>query len=495
MAFRRRMSRSAQDWSIDDLLVRGGEDRIVLDPATGLNRYGCGARPDPRAAAFGSATCSTISDGARADLAALADRLRARGPAAEICSVEASRIRDELGALCGLPAGGEVILAASGTDLHLIVADLVRGGSRQPVTSVLPDPAETGRGVPSALSGRRFGSSTPFGGPCRQGETPAAMIEGRVATVPVREADGGMRPPEAVDRDFEAACARAITTGGKVLLTLVDVSKTGIVAPSLGCAIHLKARFGQALDVLVDACQFRLSPQSLAAYLDAGFLVAVTGSKFVTGPPFSGALLVPPTMGEWLRGQPVSLGLGDYSCRQDWPQDWSARAVLPALPNPGLLFRWEAALHELRAFRALPGERVAGFLRDFAGAVERRLDAEPGLERLPTPALCRRDAEAWDAVPTIFPFLLSGARLVEDVFRELKAGVAGRAIHLGQPVAVGVRDGRPLAALRVCASARLVVEALGPAGRGEAVIQRACDAISATAACAGSPGPGLRPSS
>jgi hypothetical protein len=46
----------------------------------------------------------------------------------------------------------------------------------------------------------------------------------------------------------------------------------------------MKTRFGDPPDVVVDAWQFRISPQTLAEYLACGLLVAVTGSKFVGGP-------------------------------------------------------------------------------------------------------------------------------------------------------------------------------------------------------------------
>jgi hypothetical protein len=53
-------------------LVEGGDDRLTLDPETGLNRYGCGVAPDDSLMAFGSSTASTIS---RAGAAAAEDRL------------------------------------------------------------------------------------------------------------------------------------------------------------------------------------------------------------------------------------------------------------------------------------------------------------------------------------------------------------------------------------------------------------------------------------
>ena len=70
-------------------------------------------------------------------------------------------------------------------------------------------------------------------------------------------------------------------------------SKTGLLAPSLEAAAELRQRHRGRLDVLVDACQMRLSPERIRACLAAGWMVLVTGSKFFGGPPFAGALLVP----------------------------------------------------------------------------------------------------------------------------------------------------------------------------------------------------------
>jgi hypothetical protein len=85
----------------------------------------------------------------------------------------------------------------------------------------------------------------------------------------------------------------ALAQGRRVLLVLADVSKTGLIAPSLACVTALQRRWPDALDILVDACQFRLAPATLRAYLIHNFMIALTGSKFLTGPTFSGALLIP----------------------------------------------------------------------------------------------------------------------------------------------------------------------------------------------------------
>ena len=116
---------NGRDEIIRHLLVQGGDERITLDPATGRNRYGCGPAPDD-ALAFGSSTASTISASAFASLAPCAERLLDYPSPSRAYAVEAEMVRRRLARLCGLPVqtAANIVLAPSGTDLHLIVADL-----------------------------------------------------------------------------------------------------------------------------------------------------------------------------------------------------------------------------------------------------------------------------------------------------------------------------------------------------------------------------------
>ncbi len=473
---------------IADALASGGDERITLDPETGRNRYGCGAQPCEGLAAFGSSTASVISRSAyeavRHAMVRLADHPSPREGYAE----SAERVRQHLARLCGLPreAAADIILAASGTDLHLIAAVLARGEGAAALVTLLPDAAETGRGVPNAVLGRCFAEHTPHGPRGRPGQPLAGMVPGEIVAIPVRETDGTPRSPDAVDADFERAAELALARSPHLLLGLVDVSKTGLVAPSLACAIRLKARFGAAVTVLVDACQFRISNQTLRAYVAHGFLVAVTGSKFLGGPAFSGAMFVPAALATRLRAITPPPALGDYSGGKDWPAADAACDALPDQPNTGLLLLWEAALCELEAFRALPEDEVTAFLTIFASRVEVELDGLAGLERLATPARTRRPG-GWDAVPTIFPFLplRRGAPLDPDLTRTLYGRLLAQGIQLGQPVSIGLRGGRPLTALRLSLSARLIVEALATPGGRSRVTARALRALAAAEATAG----------
>ena len=462
-------------------MSEGGDARIALD-ADGVNAYGCRSLPDPELVALGSSTASVVSGPGFAAASALHARLL-REPRCHASEIE--RMRRRIAAFSGaLAVGGtEVVLAASGTDILLIARQLAEGPRGAPVIAVMVEAAETGSGAPTALAGRHFAADTCSGDPVDKGTPAIAGATHPPACVPVRRADGTLRAFDEVDAEFTYRVDEVVRAGGRCLLVLTDVSKTGIIAPSPACARRLAKRHGQALEVLVDACQFRLSPESIAAYLQDDFMVAVTGSKFVTGPTFCGALLLPPAIARRVRGISL-LSLLPYSTRAHWPATWEAAHELPDVMNTGLLLRWEAALTELEAFAALPTGFVEAFLVRWGAAVAARIAADPGLEALPVAGLQgHRPIAAWDGRQTIFPFLVidrpgsaSRRHLGRDETSRLHRRLQGlglpasaecsrlgqgesKRFQLGQAVVCGERDGVPVSALRVCASARGIVDA------------------------------------
>lgn len=470
------------------LLADGGDARLALDPQRGTNKYGCPPRPDPSLAAFGSSTASVISEPAFAAAERLRQCLRhfaAVEPAPVTYAREIQRLRRDLLRLCGLAdLGVEVVVAASGTDLHLIAAQLAHAG-REGLCAIAVEATETGSGVPAALAGRHFSTSTALGRSVIDGVAVAGAAAVDVVPVAGRAPDGTLRSADDVADEVARRAAAAVAGGRRVLLTLTDVSKTGMLSPRLECALDLQRRFGDAVDVLVDGCQFRLAPATLRAYLACGFMVALTGSKFLTGPAFSGALLVPASLAQRLQDRALPAGVAAYSARGDWPQGWAAADGLPDLANYGLLLRWQAALTELEPFAALSDADVSEFVAAFGSAVAARFAADPHFDAVPTPGLDRRalsSAASWDRLPTIFPFVLRRGRATlsrtdtEKVYKTLAA------LHcqVGQPVACGSRDGNAVSALRLCLSARLIVEAVA-GGRAEAVIGRGLSILDAAA--------------
>lgn len=425
----------------EKLLVSGGDARIVPDPVSGLNKYGCRSVPDPDLLAFGSSTASTISE---AGFVA-ADRLRARllktsatGPIEAICAREMQR-SELLSEISDLPVN--LLFAASGTDAHVLASRCAAFG--HPLRVVMVEEDETGSGVKAGLS----------------------ALSCEISLVPLRTSDGAPRPTSLIDADVASRVRDALNHGQRVLLIMVDQSKTGLIAPSAACVADLHRRY--PVEVLVDACQFRVTPATLRAYLQQGFMVALTGSKFWTGPSFSAALLLPEKF------EPAA----------------------SSEVNLGLLLRWEAALVEWRRFCALPQEAVVHCLALFARAVRHRLMHDPCFEPLDVPPLDRSplvEDSGWDRIQTIFPFLLycddlSGNKCPLDrdqtmrVYRQLQSGDSGGVrCQLGQPVACGVRGGVPVSALRLCVSARQISDAAEKGGVTE-LIHDAMAALDETA--------------
>lgn len=494
------------------LLTEGGDARITLDAASGLNKYGCAPVPDSGMIALGSSTASIISPEGFAAAESLRNRLYLASSGElphAVYAAEMNRVRQELKQLCGVSerSGVDLVFAASGTDIHLIAAQVFCSAEKQLPLVIMVEANETGSGVGAALAGRHFSSHSALGESVVAGSDIARAAPAEVVSVALRDANGNTRSDAAIDADFETLASKAASEGRRVLLILIDGSKTGTIAPTASCALKLQRQFAGRIDVMVDACQFRIAPDTVRAYLQRDFMVALTGSKFVTGPTFSGALLIPPLCARRMRRHPIPNALRPYSSRADWPQDWDSANELNHAPNFGMLVRWEAALAELRAFRALPDAQVSAFLTAFGQAVQEKLQNTPLFEPLPLPSLDRNPligASSWDHIPTIHPFLLfrpNAAKgrsaldrdqtlrvyqmLQADLstrkefgFDKFNAKLAGLRCQLGQPVACGHRDGVPVSALRVCASMRMVVQATANGGRDSGlVIENAITAL------------------
>jgi hypothetical protein len=317
-----------------------------------------------------------------------------------------------------------------------------------------------------------------------KGETVAGFRDDTsLVTIAVRQPGGDVRSAAAVDADCAAAVADAIAAGRRPVLHILNVSKTGLRAPSIGCAVALASRYGMAMDVVVDACQTRLTAGSVRDYIGRGWIVQVTGSKFFTGPPFSGALLAPAAVAARLAARPLPAGLELYSARPEWPRAQRGLDALPPDGNHGLITRWQAALAEMQAFADVPSARRRAVLHRFVGHVDRCISETHGLvavNRQP-PGEIPVD---WDATETIRSFAIRRAAValraqtppapkdgyidlgmarkiylwlnaLEDVADAANQPVLRRRCHVGQPVAVAI-DGQPAAALRVSAGARLV---------------------------------------
>jgi hypothetical protein len=463
---------------LDRLLAAGGDSRLTVSAATGLNEYGCQPTPCPDTLSFSSSTATSISKRAYERAETARDALMRSAIEVGVETAFDARIqamRDELRAHLGLaPDLADVVFSPSGTDSQLQALFLARALLGPELVTVVVAADQTGSGTVNTARGCHFSVATANGGRVQKGE-PIAGLAGALTSLalPLFDETGATRSPAAADSMVFDAVGRVVAGGGKVLLQVMDSSKFGWRAPSDACLEAITTRWPNDVQVAVDACQMRLGRARLRKYLERGYMVIVTGSKFFTGPPFSGAVLVPDVFAAHLNAtSAIPPGLLEYVNCSDWPQNWPLlRTRFPVRTNFGQWLRWEAAIEEIGAYYRVPDSFRKMALTKFGRAVEGLIAASPSLELLPWQDRPFDDADEELAQRTIFSFVIrhgGGLRSLSEC-RTLYRSLAGHAMSgdlkpatqaclIGQPVALG-HDPSPPAALRISASARLVSDA------------------------------------
>lgn len=414
-------------------LSSGDDPRLRLNGER--NAYGCTPYPDPNLLDLGACTASVVS---AAQFAQAGEIVSAHSPDHWTLAQQQRDwqiLRKRCLAALQLPDDTHLQFAASGTDLH---HDFLARMTGQAVGVVSVSEAETGRGVPAILAQAQ-----------------------RYQTVALRHTDGRPRPSNAVDADFLQAVQATLAAGLHCVLIAVDVSKSGLLAPSLDCLQTVRRL--QAVTVLVDACQFRLSKQGVAHYLAEGDWLALTGSKFMAGPSFSGMLL---------RRSPLP-NLMLTSVEQ---------GISPLFPENqfGLFLRVSLAVSEMERFFRLRDAMVAMALSAFTEVVEQSFARCQTLRYWPNPPLRRPQqlGACWDQLPSVFLFQI--CRLGQPVSMAEHQQWRDRALRgqisavspmlLGQAMCLG--DGDPMgpSALRLSASARWVNDWIAASQNGDAAL-------------------------
>jgi len=382
---------------LPDLLARllcvGGDERIVLDAVTQMNKY-C-TQPRPTGGVHrGSCTSSVPTKEAfhrgqdvlrrlilecRAMLSARGNLLYASPK--DLFQWLLHDVRERLRTVFHLSMADCISLFPSGTDAELLPAlmaigrCLTRGHGPFHVLSVVTAAGEVGSGTVNAASGKHFSTLLPSGQKSAQVgssaqvfDVPSAMIT--VQEVLVRDSAGNGRTPFELDREVEDIVQSAlesvdgateVTEIGCVVVHMVIGSKTGQCIPSRPCFERLAARYGERVLLVVDACQARMGEWTVREHLDMGHIVLTTGSKFFGGPPFAGVCLTPWSLTQELEQilsqdhvrKILSQGhLDEYLIASLLSSDMpNLRALLPENPlNYGLLIRWTLALHEMEAY-------------------------------------------------------------------------------------------------------------------------------------------------
>jgi hypothetical protein len=493
---------------VEHLFVQGGDNRLALNPQTLLNGYGCRPYPRPEAITFSSSTASSISAYAyhvaeQCRQGLLAEALRdGLTPAVEKL---AERIRrDIIKQICGGREMADVVLCSSGTDCFLIAQGLVHLTSDLPLVTLIVGANESGTGVPLAAQERHFAAQAALGENVTKGEpVHGDAPEGVTIEIPLRDEQGRALGAAAVDANVRRMAEEHVAAGAQVLIHAMNHSKLGASGPSVALLLELKERLGDKVQIVIDACQMRVDLDEVRDYLLRDFPVIITGSKFFTGPPLSGAVLVSrQTVARIVDSKRrFPAGFNAYCARFDFPTTLRGILVNPSSDfNLGGYMRWVAALAEIkRYFRVPPNWRKQG-LDQFGEEIKRLFLSHEAIQLQDTAASGDRPSDAdreFAGRQMIFPFFLVRRRadgievcdaaeartiyelLNQDCSAQFAAANArdyrllAQRCHIGQPVKAVHPSGVSTAVVRLSMGARIISESWSEAaGRIEADLIR-----------------------
>ena len=453
--------------AIDEFLVSGGDGRLALTGSC-ENAYGCTPFPAAGLIDFASSTASSISPDAYARARAAREELLTAslklGPerACE-AAMTAARIA-LLNQLDLKDTGTEVVFSASGTDAQLQTLYLVKLLHSGSLATVIVGADQTGSGTAHTARGCHFSQTTSTGAAVEKGAGVTGLEGIEAFEVGFRDAKDEFRTAAQMDEAVRKALEQALATHDHVLLQAMEASKFGWKAPTDALLDDIARRYPGRVQIVADACQLRTSRARLKSLLSKGMLVLVTGSKFFTGPAFSGALLVPGRQAAML-AHTSAPALSGYATRFDWPEQWTGlRNRFSHRFNFGQWLRWEAALEEMRLYYAVPRDFRDHMVQVFREEMQILTGASRHLAFLDS----GEDFAA--ATPTIFPLRLLKdgdslpAQACAEIYRAMRRdhSALGASMtesdllrlpcQIGQPVALA--EGK--AALRFSLSARIV---------------------------------------
>lgn len=356
--------------SADELMAMGGDSRILLSERSGLNRYGCSPFPQ-YTISYSSCTSNNVSVSAYGYVESYLHKIRTIYSERKETSFlvdEFESIRKELRKFYSLKDDVDIILGSSGTDLELIVLSMALHYNNS-VHNIIVGANEVGSGISNAAKGHFFSELTPLGEQCESGTTIQGFEKAniKIIEIDVRNENGVIIPEEELKEKLITEIRCAISQNSRALLHAVHRTKTGLLAPSYSIVREITQLFGDQIDIVTDACQGRLSADLLNSYLSLGTSVLVTGSKFLSGPPFSGALLVPSNLSA--RRSMVGCtteGLTSFFSRAEFPKKWREQnGQLKDIYNIGLLLRWKAACYEMSKISKIQEEQVDYIIHSF----------------------------------------------------------------------------------------------------------------------------------
>ena len=463
-----------------------GDVRLNIDEQVLLNKYGCRPFPRPEAFTFASSTATSISNYAYSE----AEKARIKLIEKSIknglkkgSTQFAEKLKSRLSNVFDLSKDGQIIFSPSGTDSALQIGALAQVITQKEITHIVIASDETGSGVSEALSGAHFANNTALDINVTKSERIEGFRKVNVVDIPLRNELGELKDSEVLDQEALDAVNIAFAEDHYIVLHVIDQSKLGYQAPSTGLIEKVKGFDKIDLQVVIDASQLRIDAEDINDYIKQGNILTITGSKYYTGPPFSGALILPKKITKALKSseEKLPIGLVEYFHKSDWPKSWSCASTLAKGYNYGSYMRWNAALSEMKRYYETPLTLRNLGIEKFCNYVEESIQDAPFLEQLFISDFKTTSAQSENEIKlrnirSIFPFfvLKEGKALTHEVITKLYRllnkdisysfkdaplevnRIAAQKCHIGQPVKVKYSVNEPSAVVRISLGARII---------------------------------------
>lgn len=469
------------------LLMSGGDLRLNIDEIELLNKYGCRPFPRPDAFTFASSTASSVSNFAfdKTDkVRSILIRNSLKNGFKETTIAFSELLKSNLRKIFKLNEECEIIFSPSGTDSALQIAAITQIISDKEITHILVASDETGSGVAAALKGCHFENTTALNHPIKKGDQIEGFRAVDVIKIPFRDENGDVKSAQQLDDEVFDAVSKTKELGRHVVLHTMDQSKLGYQAPTDEFIKKLNALKDLSMQIIVDGSQLRLDPKDIQHYLNKGYIVTITGSKFFTGPPYCGALILPKTVSKLINSSKNILpkGLTQYYNHSDWPTSWVCANELSDGYNYGSYMRWNAAVVEMDRYYKTPilyrnmgiemfcgfvddSIKEAAFLQPIYGdetKTKRYSSKEFGIRNIRTifPFFIFKDNEVLsvEKVKKLYSLLNSD---LSDAFQDSSLEIirlAAQKCHIGQAVNVKYSNEIESAILRISLGSRVISE-------------------------------------
>ncbi|AUP79519.1 hypothetical protein [Flavivirga eckloniae] len=469
------------------LLMSGGDLRLNIDEFELLNKYGCRPFPRPEAFTFASSTATSVSNFAfdKTDKArSLLIQNSLKKGFNETTTEFSVSLKNSLRKILNINDECQIIFSPSGTDSALQIAAITQIVSDKEITHVLVASDETGSGVPAALKGCHFENTTALDHPVKKGDAIEGFRDVDLIKIPLKDENGELKSSLQLDDEVFDAISKTNELGKHVVLHVMDQSKLGYQSPSEDMMQKLKTLDDLSIQIIVDGSQLRLDPKDLQNYLNKGYIVTITGSKYFTGPPYSGALIVPGSVSKSIQSAKNTLpeGLTYYYNHSDWPVSWFCSKNLSGGFNYGSHMRWNAAITEMDRYyktpilyRNLGIEMFCNFVED---SIKDSTFLEPLFENETKINTYNSEEFGLRNIRTIFPFFIRKNNEVlsldnvkklytllnSDISDQFEGAsieiirLAAQKCHIGQAVNVKYGNDFQSAVLRISLGARVISE-------------------------------------